>query len=92
MSVYVDESQHKFGRMVMCHMMADTREELLRMAEAIGVHSRHIQKAGTVHEHFDICKAMRAHAVRLGAIEIDRYRLVAIIKARRTAKEGRDAS
>lgn len=70
MSVYVDNQQANLGRMVMCHMIADTPEELLSMADRIGVDRRWIQKAGTYQEHFDICLTKRKLAVRAGAIEI----------------------
>lgn len=85
MAVYVDDMEASYGRMVMCHMLADTTAELLAMADKIGVARRWLQKAGTVHEHFDVCKAMRVRAVKLGAIEIDRQGLVDILRARRIA-------
>lgn len=70
MAVYVDDMKAKYGRMVMCHMIADTTEELLAMADKIGVHRRWIQRAGTPYEHFDVALSSRAKAVEAGAIEI----------------------
>lgn len=68
MSVYVDFPLWKFGRMVMCHMMADTIEELHDMAERLGLRRAWFQNGK--HPHYDICKAKRAEAVRLGAKEV----------------------
>ena len=70
MTVYVDDMEAPYRGMVMCHMLADTTAELLAMADTIGVARRWIQKAGTPGEHFDICKAKRALAVKAGAVEI----------------------
>lgn len=56
--------------MVMCHMMADTTEELLAMADKIGVNRKWIQHAGTPKEHFDIAKSSKAKAIKAGAIQI----------------------
>lgn len=70
MSVYVDDMKAKFGRMVMCHMIADSSDELLAMADAIGVDRKWIQHPGTHKEHFDIALSKRALAVAAGAIEI----------------------
>lgn len=70
MAVYVDNFAAQFGRMKMCHMLADTTEELLAMADCIGVDRKWIQNAGTHREHFDICKAKRALAVAAGAKEV----------------------
>jgi hypothetical protein len=89
MSVYVDEAVHPFGRMVMCHMVADSSEELLAMAARIGVAERWIQFRGTHREHFDVCKSKRAIAIDCGAQPISRRDLVAIINKRRQGYEGR---
>lgn len=70
MSVYVDNMEAPFGRMIMCHMIADTTEELLQMADKIGVQRKWIQDAGTMWEHFDIAKNKRALAIKFGAKEI----------------------
>jgi hypothetical protein len=69
MSVYVDDMRAPFGRMIMCHMVADSTEELLAMADSIGVARKWIQHAGTWKEHFDISLTKRTLAVRHGAIE-----------------------
>ncbi|KAB2656297.1 DUF4031 domain-containing protein [Brucella tritici] len=82
MSVYVDDMAAPFGNMVMCHMWADTDEELLAMADRIGIQRKWIQghpylsfgrhrNASWV--HFDIAKSKRALAVKFGAIQTDRY-------------------
>jgi uncharacterized protein DUF4031 len=44
MSVYVDDMEAGFGRMVMCHMWADTLDELLAMVDAIGVQRKWLQR------------------------------------------------
>ena len=70
MPVYVDDMEAPFRNMVMCHMMADTTEELLEMADKISVQRKWIQHPGTYSEHFDIAKTKRALAVKHGAEEI----------------------
>lgn len=69
MAVYVDGMQASFGRMVMCHMVADSTEELLEMVDKIGVQRKWIQYAGTGREHFDISLGKKALAIKYGAIE-----------------------
>jgi hypothetical protein len=83
MSVYVDRMSAPFRRMRMCHMLADTHEELIVMADRLGVDSKWIQKAGTPEEHFDICLSKRKLALAAGAIEISTRDMVALIQARR---------
>jgi len=90
MSVYVDDMKAVYGRMRMCHMLADSTEELLAMADKIGVQRKWIQKAGTRHEHFDICLSKRKLAVEAGAIEIpmkDVYRRILAQRAAQPTKE-----
>src|SRR5690242_7592186 len=70
MSVYVDDMRAPYGRLIMCHMTADTSEELHAMAAKIGVARKWCQKPGTPNEHYDICLSKRALAVKAGAIEI----------------------
>lgn len=70
MSVYVDDMRAPFGRMIMCHMAADTTAELLAMADVIGVARKWIQYPGTDKEHFDVSLGKRALAVAAGAHEV----------------------
>lgn len=86
MSVYVDDMEAPFGRMVMCHMLADTTDELLDMADKIGVARKWIQRRGTPGEHFDICMSKRALAVKLGAKEITWRQAGEIVIGRRRGR------
>ena len=79
--VYVDDMKARFGRMTMCHMIADSHGELNRMADRIGVSRKWIQKAGTRYEHYDIALSKRKLAVRYGAIEITQRKLVEILRS-----------
>ena len=85
MTVYVDDMQAPFGRMKMCHMIADSTEELLAMADRIGVQRKWLQHAGTHHEHFDIAMAKRRLAVAAGAVEVSRLQLGRMLRDRREA-------
>ena len=70
----------------MCHMIADTHEELIAMASSIGVDSKWIQHKSTPREHFDICKSKRELAVKLGAIEVTGRDIALKIRAKRGDK------
>lgn len=65
MTVYVDDMEAPFGNMIMCHMIADTDEELRAMADKIGVAQRWHQG-----DHFDIALSKKKLAIKFGAIEI----------------------
>jgi len=86
MTVYVDDMKAAFGRMKMCHMIADSSEELLQMADRIGVQRKWLQHAGTQHEHFDIAMSKRRLAVAAGAVEVTRLQLGRILRERREAQ------
>lgn len=70
MPVYVDSMKAAYGRMIMCHMIADTDEELHAMADAIGVARKWHQAPPKHTSHYDICQTKRALAVQHGAIEV----------------------
>lgn len=79
MAVYVDEPAYPYRGMLMCHMLADTPEELHSMAVKIGIKRRWFQdKAST--PHYDISKGKRDLAVKAGAKEVDRRELAGIIR------------
>lgn len=88
MTVYVDDMKaafqpaHRPGRRyVMCHMIADTSEELHAMADRIGVARKWFQG-----DHYDITQSKRALAVQAGAKQISLRELARIaIACRREA-------
>ena len=79
MTVYVDNAMIPYGRMLMCHMIADTDGELRAMALRIGVAQRWHQG-----DHFDICKSRRALAIKYGAKEVTQREIIAIRTKKRT--------
>lgn len=81
MPVYVDEEQNSFGRMKMCHMIADTEEELHEMAHKLHLKRDWFQPGSF--PHYDVCKSKRKEAIALGAKPISRKELVDIIHRRR---------
>ena len=79
MTVYVDNMRAPFGHMVMCHMIADTEDELHAMADRIGIARRWYQG-----DHYDIALSKRELAVAAGAVEIT-MRVCGAMVARRRA-------
>lgn len=86
MTVYVDDMAAPYRGMIMCHMIADTRQELFAMATALNLAHKWCQYPGTWKEHFDISKGYREHAVRLGAVQITKRELARKVNARYTAQ------
>lgn len=67
-----------FGRMIMCHMISDSEDELDEMAVKLGIRKwkqipdRSEGVGGLI--HYDISKSKRKEAVGLGAIPLDTFR------------------
>lgn len=83
MAVYVDDAKIPYGRMIMCHMIADSEDELHKMADTIGINRRWHQYPGSYKSHYDISLSKRHIALENGAIEITRKYLALHIKEKR---------
>lgn len=70
MTVYVDDMRANFGRMTMCHMIADNDNELHAMADRIGVARRWHQAPPRHDSHYDIALSKRTAAIAAGAVSI----------------------
>ncbi len=74
MAVYVDTAKNPFRNYIMSHMWADSLAELLEAADALGLRREWLQlppKASWV--HFDVTQSVKAKALKLGAIQTDKY-------------------
>lgn len=81
MTVYVDEAKIPFRGMLMCHMVADSNEELHAMAQRLGLRRQWFQR-GSVLEHYDVSLTKRRQAIELGAVPVDTMQFRALIRAR----------
>ena len=64
-------------------MLADSTEELVQMARAIGLKDHWIQSPGTYREHYDVSLGKRRLAVERGAVEIEERDLGRMLRERR---------
>lgn len=65
-----------------CHLYADSETELHAVARRLGLRRSWFQDRNGF-PHYDLVKARRAHALRLGAIEHSRRELVEWVRQRR---------
>jgi len=79
MPVYVDDAFIPYGRMKMCHMIADTEEELHTMADIVGLRRQWFQSGSK--PHYDVCKSKRSEAIRQGAIPVTSKELITLLTA-----------
>lgn len=86
MTVYIDDMylspMGRYGRMKMSHMIADTHDELMKMATHIGLAHKWLQKKGAADEHFDVSMEYRERAIKAGAVPVTMKELVGIIRKR----------
>ena len=75
----MDKAAHAFGRMKMCHMIADTPMELTMMCIRIGVKLKWFQAEAST-PHFDIAKGKKELALAAGAVELDRRPYVEVMQ------------
>jgi hypothetical protein len=85
MSVYVDNLMKPYKREKVCHMIADTEEELISMILNIGGKMENQLDAGTADSRFDVNEQQRELALENGAIEISKSQLAKICRERREA-------
>ena len=90
MAVYVDRGAIPYRGMKMCHMLADTEQELHRMAERLGIKRAWFQDHAM--PHYDICQAKRRLALSFGALPIGRREVGALIKRWRQRGKARERS
>ena len=79
--IYVDDFYAAYGRMKMCHLLADTDGELHAMVDTIGVDRRHFQNTASG-PHYDIAMSKRLLAIAAGAVPIT-YRQAAMMTKHR---------
>lgn len=85
--VYIDDFFAQYGRMKMCHMIADSEEELHQFAAKIGLKREWFQN--TRNPHYDVSLSYREKAVLCGAVEITARQAATMCRIRReTGKLG----
>ena len=77
MTVYVDDFNVPFHNMIMCHMIADTVEELNDMARKIDIWQGWLQGPAKF-PHYDVTLSKKKLAIKHGAKAITSRELVAI--------------
>ncbi len=80
MSVYVGPSIYPLGRMKMCHMVADSLDELHGMADAIGLPRRYFQSQNERRPHYDIAISKRVLAVKFGALSVEERKIIMVLQ------------
>jgi hypothetical protein len=86
MTVYVDTARNAYGRMKMCHMIADSLAELHELAEKIGMKLEWFQGDSSF-PHYDVSLMRRGKAIAFGAIELERRGMAIKIRELKKTEE-----
>ena len=85
MAVYVDALRdYGWRHGPSCHLIADTVEELIEFALAMGLRREWFQSKST--PHFDLTAGGREQAVAMGAVELDRRELIGKLREIRRSR------
>ena len=85
MAVYVDALRdYGWWRGPSCHLIADSVDELMEFALAMGLRREWFQPKST--PHFDLTADTRAKAFEMGAIELDRRGLIRKVRELRAKR------
>lgn len=79
MPVYVDNAKKPMGRMIMCHMVASSLDELHAMALHLELKPIWFQNKKI--PHYDICLKNRTRAINAGAIPVRSVDIVLMFQA-----------
>ena len=85
MPVYIDFARNNFRGMIMCHMLADTIEELHAMADKLGLKRQWFQ-SGNI-PHYDLSLSKRREAIKHGVQILDGKQIIQLIKKWRESDE-----
>jgi len=78
MAVYVNKLRPRFGGLSLCHLLADSLDELHAMARKISVEPSLFQHDHI--PHYDLSRAKREQAIAAGAKVIDRHELALLVE------------
>lgn len=86
MTVYVDKLQEyptkiRCFKAGSCHLLADSLDELHSFAARLGLRRAWFQPKSS--PHYDLTAGRRERALQLGAVEIGRTEMVALIRSQR---------
>ena len=78
MAVYVNKLRRRFGGLSLCHLLADSLDELHAMATRIGLEPSLFNRDRI--PHYDLSLTKRREAISAGAVEIDRQQLAVLMQ------------